>query len=255
MNALIVEDEVEAAERLSTLLGTCDPSINVVQTIDSVQDVVQYFNSGQKADVIFMDIQLADGKSFEIFDRVLIESPIIFTTAFDQYALQAFKVHSIDYLLKPIRSEDLTNAISKLRRLSAANLQLSSTEIYALKELIAKSGKGFKQRLLIKAGNKLHYKPTDSVCYFFADGKTTYLVGKGDGKRFIVDHTLEELERLLDPQQFFRISRKFIINFDCVAEIKGLISSRLEVRPNQPCEHDLTVSRERAHELKVWLDR
>lgn len=255
MNALIIEDEVEAAERLSNLIGECDPSIKILQTIDSVHDVVNYFNSGQRPDLVFMDIQLADGKSFEIFNHISIDSPIIFTTAYDQYALQAFKLHSIDYLLKPVQSEELSKAIKKLKRVYQPGLQLSPADITALKTIISDASNSYKQRLLIKSGNKLYYKPTNGVCYFFADGKTTYLVGKDDGKRFIIDHTLEELESLLDPKQFFRISRKFIVNFDCVVEIKGLISSKLEVRLNQSCDHELSVSRERAHDLKAWMDR
>lgn len=255
MKALIIEDEVEAAERLSTLLAECDPSIQVLETIDSVQDVVNYFAAGKRADLVFMDIQLADGKSFEIFDRVTIESPIIFTTAYDQYALQAFKLHSVDYLLKPIQTDDLLNAIKKLRKVYQPEVRLTTADIQALKELVANTGSRYKQRLLIKSGTKLQYKPTDSVCYFFADGKTTYLVSRGDGKKSIIDHTLEELEDMLNPVQFFRISRKYIVNFDCVHEVKGLISSKLEVRLSQPCEHELSVSRERAHEFKQWLDR
>ncbi|MCD9016673.1 LytR/AlgR family response regulator transcription factor [Parachryseolinea silvisoli] len=255
MIALIIEDEIEAAERLVTLLEECEPSIRIVQTIDSVQDAVQYFSAGKRADLVFMDIQLADGKSFEIFDKVKIDSPIIFTTAFDQYALQAFKLHSVDYLLKPIQANELMTAIQKLKKVYQSDAHLTHSDIAALKEIIANAGSRFKQRLLIKSGNKLQYKPVDSVCYFFADGKTSYLVGKGDAKRFIVDHTLEELEDMLNPRQFFRISRKYIVNFDCVWEVKGLMSSKLEVKLNQTCEHDLSVSRERAHEFKKWMDR
>jgi len=255
MNALIIEDEVEAAERLTNLLQECDPDINIVQRLDSVQDVVSYFSSGKRADLVFMDIQLADGKSFEIFEKVSIESPIIFTTAFDQYALQAFKQHSIDYLLKPIRSEDLRKAIDKLKKVYGSGLRLTEDDIRALKELVQQNNSRFKQRLLIKSGNKLQYKPTNTVAYFFADGKIVYLVGKGDNKRAIIDHTLEELEEILNPDQFFRISRKYIVNFDSVLEVKGLISSKLEVRLHQPSEHELTVSRERMHDFKAWLDR
>lgn len=255
MNALIIEDEVEAAERLENLLRECDPEIQITQRLDSVHEVISYFASGKRADLIFMDIQLADGKSFEIFDRVTIDSPIIFTTAFDQYALQAFKLHSIDYLLKPIQSDDLRMAIEKLKKVYQPGLRLTDDDIRALKELIQQSNGRFKQRLLIKSGNKLQYKPTDSVAYFYADGKTVYLVGKGDNKKSILDHTLEELDGMLNPRQFFRISRKYIVNFDCVYEVKGLISSKLEVRLSQPCEHELTVSRERIHDFKSWLDR
>lgn len=255
MNAVIIEDEVEAAERLTHLLKECDPTINIVQRMDSVYDVINYFSSGKQADLVFMDIQLADGKSFEIFDKVSIDSPIIFTTAFDQYALQAFKQHSIDYLLKPIQSEDLRNAIDKLKKVYGPGLRLTEADIRALKELVQQNNTRFKQRLLIKSGNKLQYKPANSVAYFFADGKIVYLVGKGDNKQAIIDHTLEELEEILNPAQFFRISRKYIVNFESVMEVKGLISSKLEVKLSQPCDHELTVSRERMHDFKAWLDR
>lgn len=256
MEAIIIEDEVEAAERLTLLIKDCDPSIKVVQQIDSVQDVVSYFLSGKQPDLVFMDIQLADGKSFEIFDKVRIESPIIFTTAFDQYALQAFKQYSIDYLLKPIQSEELHSAIDKLRKVyQPGSTRLNESDIKALKEILGGANNKYKQRLLIKSGNKLQYKPTQAVAYFFADGKNAYLVGKGDGKRALIDHTLEELEDMLNPDHFFRISRKYIVNFDAVHEIKGLISAKVEVRLNQLCEHDLAVSRDRIHDFKSWLDR
>jgi DNA-binding LytR/AlgR family response regulator len=254
MKALIIEDEVLAAERLTTLLAECDSSIEVIGQLDSIQDVIAYFQSGKNADIVFLDIQLADGKSFEIFDKVRIEVPIIFTTAFDQYALQAFKLHSIDYLLKPIEVNDLRNAIEKFKKLSAYKISLNESEIKALKDLLSQKSHAYKQRILVKAGNKLQYKPTHSVAYFFADGKTAYMIGK-DGRKNMIDHTLEELEQMLNPENFFRISRKFIVNFEAVTEIKGLISSRLEVKLNQTFEHELLVSRERVHEFKAWLDR
>lgn len=255
MKALIIEDEIEAAERLKNLLKECDPTIEVIATIDSVQDVIKYFSSGKQAELVFMDIQLADGKSFEVFDKVRIDSPIIFTTAFDQYALRAFKLHSIDYLLKPIQPEDLSVAIQKLKKVYSSRPSLTDNDILALKEMIQGASSRYKQRLLIKSGNKLQYKPTTSVAYFFADGKTVFLVGKDDGKKAIIDHTLEELEDILNPKDFFRISRKYLVAFDSIHEVKGLISSKMEVKLNQTCEHELVVSRERIPDFKLWLDR
>ena len=256
MEAVIIEDEVEAAERLSSLIKDYDSSIRVVQCIDSVQDVIQYFSSGKRPDIVFMDIQLSDGKSFEVFEKIRIEAPIIFTTAFDQYALQAFRLHSIDYLLKPIQPHELYTAIEKAKKIyDSESVRLTASDIKALKEIIGNSISKYKQRLLIKSGNKLQYKPIHSVAYFFADGKNAYLVGKGDGKKALIDHTLEELEDMLNPDQFFRISRKFIVNFDAAHEVKGLISAKVELKLNQPCEHALVVSRERIHDFKSWLDR
>jgi len=256
MKILIVEDEVLAAERLADMLAEYDPStIEVVDRLDSIQDVVRFFKSGNIVDLVLLDIQLSDGKSFEIFNHINIDVPIIFTTAYDQYALEAFKLHSIDYLLKPIQYEDLVRALEKLKKLSSPVARLSESEIIALKAILSQTQPPYKQRLLIKSGNKLQYRPVESAAYFFADGKTVYMVEKNDNRKRMLDHTLEELERMLDPAYFFRISRKFIINFEAVTEIKGLISSKLEVKLSQPCEHDLSVSRERAHEFKAWLDR
>ena len=256
MTTLIVEDETLAAERLTEMLAEYgSSSIEVVDRLDSIQDVVRFFKSGKSVDLVLLDIQLADGKSFEIFNQINIDVPIIFTTAYDQYALEAFKLHSIDYLLKPIQYEDLVRALEKFKKLSSAGTRLDESDIKALKALLSQSQHTYKQRLLIKSGNILQYKAVDSAAYFFADGKTVYMVEKNDNRKRMLDHTLEELESMLDPKYFFRISRKFIINFDAIMEIKGLISSKLEVKLNQPCEHDLSVSRERAHEFKAWLDR
>ncbi len=255
MRILIVEDETLAAERLTEMLAKYDSSsIEIVDQLDSIQDVVRFFKSGKIVDLVLLDIQLADGKSFEIFNHINIDVPIIFTTAYDQYALEAFKLHSIDYLLKPIQYEDLVRALEKFKKLSSGT-RLNASEIKALKALLSQSQHAYKQRLLIKSGNKLQYKPVDSAAYFFADGKTVYMVEKHENRKRMLDHTLEELESMLDPKYFFRISRKFIVNFDAITEIKGLISSKLEVKLSQSCEHDLSVSRERAHEFKAWLDR
>ncbi len=255
MNVIVVEDEQLAAERLIEFIHQYDHTITIYSKMDSVQEVVAYFKSGKSADLIFLDIQLADGKSFEIFDQIKVDVPIIFTTAYDQYALQAFKLLSIDYLLKPIQFHDIQQALEKFKRYPKATAGLSEVDLIKLKDFIDSSGQNFKQRLLIKSGNKLYYKPTEEAAYFFADGKAAYLISQKDNRKNIIDHTLEELERLLDPKQFFRISRKFIVNVEAIAEIKGLISTRLEVKLHQPCEHDLSVSRDRVADFKKWLDR
>ncbi len=253
MKVLIVEDEPLAAERLQHLLRTCEPGIEVVDLIDSVEDAVTFFRSGKKTDLLLLDIQLADGKSFEIFDKVKIDTPIIFTTAFDQYAIQAFKVHSIDYLLKPFQQSDLNCAIEKFRKISVP-ASLTSEDLTELKALLAKNKNTYKERFIIKSGNKLQFKQTDDIAYFFADGKTAFLVSKKENRKYLIDHTLEELENALNPKAFFRISRKFILSVDSIAEVKGLISTRLEVKLNQPCEHELAVSRDRAQDFKNWLN-
>ena len=255
MNAIIVEDEILAAERLAELIALAAPGITITRRFDTVSDTVAFFRDGGNCDLLFLDIQLADGKSFEIFSQADIRVPVIFTTAYDQYALEAFKTNGIDYLLKPIQEKELTRALEKLRNLKAGTSTLGDRELTVLRELLQNKGTGFKERILVKSGNKLQYKPVNSIAYFFADGKSAFLVSKGDGMRMLIDHTLEELEQILDPRTFFRISRKYIVHIDSISELKGLISSRLEVKLNQPCEHELQVSRDRASELKAWLDR
>lgn len=254
MNVLIVEDEALAAERLTSLLQKTKEPFLIQGILESIEETVSFFSSGRKTDLLFLDIELADGKSFEIFNQVSVDAPIIFTTAYDQYALQAFKHLSIDYLLKPIQQEDLEAAIAKLKRMREqpgnANMQLTE-----LKEWFLKEKQKPKERLLVKSGNKLQYKSTAEVAYFFADGKEVYIYTLADNKKFLIDYTLEQLEGLLDTDRFFRISRKAIVNVDAITEVKGLISTRLEVKLKQPSIHELTISRERSSSFKAWLDR
>ncbi len=254
MNVLIVEDEPLAAERLIGLLKKTGEHFMLQGVLESVEETVASFSSGRKIDLLFLDIELADGKSFEIFNRVTVEAPIIFTTAYDQYALQAFKHFSIDYLLKPVQQADLNNALAKWKRLGV-NQENLQQQLSQLKEWLVGERQKPKERLLIKSGNKLQYKSSEDVAYFFADGKEVYIHTRKDNKKFLIDYTLEQLESLLDPHKFFRISRKAIVNADAIAEVKGIISTRLEVKLNQPCEHELTISRDRSATFKAWLDR
>jgi DNA-binding LytR/AlgR family response regulator len=252
MKVLIVEDEPLAAERLQLLLLQTDPAAQVIGVLDSIEEVVNFFNAGGKPDLLFLDIELSDGRSFAIFDRITINIPVIFTTAYDQYALDAFQFLSIDYLLKPLEAESLRRALSKFNRLSNG---VDKNELQILRERLDYRRKNFKERFVIRAGNKLQFKTTRDVAYFFADGKMVYLVTKVENRKYLVDHTLEEIEQMVDPDCFFRISRKFIICVDALYEVKTLLSGKLEIRMNQGCEHDLSVSRERAGDFKVWLNR
>jgi DNA-binding LytR/AlgR family response regulator len=253
MRAIVVEDEELAAERLIDLIKAIDPTIEIVAQPDTVADTLHFLKTQPVPDVIFLDIQLADGRSFEIFERASIDSPIIFITAYDQFTLKAFKVNSIDYLLKPVQKEDLRLALEKLKKLNRKGL--NGDELDLLKEIIKSKGQSYKQRLVIKAGNKIQFKPAEEVAYFFADGKEAYMVSRKENRKHLIGYTLEELEEILDPRDFFRISRKFIVRADAIAEVKGLISSRLEVKLIQNTEHELAVSRERAKDFKTWLDQ
>jgi DNA-binding LytR/AlgR family response regulator len=254
MNVLLAEDEALAAERLVKMIGDYDPSITIAAQPDSVSEVIAFLKSGKPIDLMFLDIQLADGKSFEIFDTLLTDVPIIFTTAYDQYALKAFKLHSIDYLLKPVQKEELTASIDKFKRLKT-KAALSSENIQSLRELIETKTAPFKQRIVVKAGNKLQFRQAEEVSYFFADGKEAYMVTQKENRKHLVGYTLEELEQLLNPDDFFRISRKFIVRAAAIAEVKGTMTTRLEIKLNHNNEHSLTVSRERVSDFKKWLDK
>jgi DNA-binding LytR/AlgR family response regulator len=254
MNVLIAEDEPLASERLVALLKECEPTITITEQVDSVEGLVQFYQSGKAVDLLMLDIQLADGKSFEAFKKTEISTPIIFTTAYDQYAIQAFKHLSIDYLLKPIQKEDLQKALDKFKRISNPQT-IGLDEVKMLNEFLRKSSLNYRERFLIKAGNKLQFKQVNETAYFYADGKATYLVTKKENRKHLIDHTLEDLESSLDPKQFFRISRRFIIHIDSILEVKGLMSSRLDIKLNQSCDQELSVSREKAKAFKSWLDR
>jgi DNA-binding LytR/AlgR family response regulator len=254
MNVLIAEDEPLAAERLQGLLYECDPSAVVVDKVDSVSDIVSFFKEGKSVDLVLLDIQLADGKSLEVFDKVIVEVPIIFTTAFDEFALEAFKLHSIDYILKPVQRQDLQAALTKLRKLTTRN-SLSYEEISQVRKMIVELQKKFKERFIIRTGNKLLSKPANEVAVFFADGKNTYLVSKKDSRKYLIDHTLEELEQTLDPSRFFRISRKHIVAADVIGEVRGSIRTGLHLLLTQAFDQNLSVSRDRANDFKRWLDQ
>lgn len=254
MNILVVEDETLAAERLIQLIQAHAPEMKLVGQFDTVEETVSFFRSGKTVDLLFLDIQLADGKSFDIFNQVNIEVPVIFTTAYDQFALQAFKYYSVDYLLKPVQPEDLHHAINKFKQLHTARVPKLS-DLEEIRKLILGGARQYRERFIIKTGNRLQYKSVNEAAWFFADGKTAYLVTKTENRKYLIDHTLEELEQLLEPSRFFRISRKHIVCVDCIAEVKGLISGKLQLKLNQPCDQELSVSRERAHEFKSWLNR
>ncbi|HAC24349.1 MAG TPA: DNA-binding response regulator [Cytophagales bacterium] len=251
MRVLIVEDEQLAAERLGNLIRNYDSGIEILGPLDTVEEAAETLKRAD-LDIVFLDIQLADGKSFEIFDQVNYTRPVIFTTAYDQYALWAFKLNSIDYLLKPIRPEELHGALDKFKRLAPASPAPSlSPEV--LRELIRSIRPAYKTRFVVKQGSKLFSKPVGEVAYFFADGKLTFLVGL-DTRPYLVDHTLEELEcTLLDPHEFFRISRKHLVRISSVNEVK-MAEGKAVVRV-LGADSPLPISRERVTEFKAWLNQ
>ena len=250
MKVLIVEDEKLSRERLSQLIKQYNPDIEIIGETDSIEDTVNFLRL-QSPDLVFLDIQLADGLSFEIFKQVDFRKPVIFTTAYDHYALKAFELNSIDYLVKPLSFEKLCQALDKYQQLKGALNQGISGELAT--SLLSR--KNFKERFLVRIGRKLTYKNVEDAAYFFAEGKMVYLVEQGSGRKFLIDHTLEELiNQLLDPAQFFRINRSFIISIESVAEVQPFTQQRLLVKINQEQAHELVVSRDKSSDFKAWLN-
>lgn len=232
-----------------------DPDIHIIGKFDTVEKTVQWLeNIDNKADLIFLDIQLADGISFEIFRRTQVNSPVVFTTAYNEYAIDAFKVNSIDYLLKPIAYEDLYRSMTKLESLRES---LPTTkhriQFEELSQALSTLQKNYKTRFMVKVGEHIRSITTNHISLFFAEGRTVFML-TNQGKRFIIDYKLEELESLLDPGRFFRVSRTFIVNINAVSDVIVYSNSRLKVRLDQEFEKEIIVSREKVAVFKTWFD-
>ncbi len=252
MNILLIEDEAPAAKRLQKLILESQAAATITATIDSVEMAVKWLRNFPPPDLIFMDIQLADGLSFDIFTQVKVASPIIFTTAYDQYTLKAFKVNSVDYLLKPIDPTELTSAFDKYHRLYKEE---QTYDVALIKQMIeGMTQKTYKERFLVKQGQQLNYVSIQEIAYFFADEGLVYAQRKS-GKKCHIDYSLDQLEELLQPDCFFRINRKMIIHLEAIDKIHTYFNSRLklELKPTQTDE--VIVSRERVGDFKRWLDR
>jgi DNA-binding LytR/AlgR family response regulator len=253
MKILIIEDELPAAKQLTKMLAQIDPSVSVIETIDSVESSVKWLNTFPTPDAIFMDIQIADGLSFDIFTQVEIACPVIFTTAFDQYAIKAFKVNAIDYLLKPIDEDELSEAVQKIKNKKnelAAPPQYS-TDFF--KNFLQNDSKqSYKERFLIKTGQSFSSMETSEIAYFFSEeGLTQCLVF--NQKKHIIEHPLDELERLLNPKDFFRINRKLILNIKAIQKISPHFNGRLKLELTPPYREEVFVARERVGDFKGWL--
>lgn len=263
MNVLIIEDEAPAADGLRDLLRRCDPDLRVIAHLDSVEETVRWLRQNPAPELVLLDVQLADGLCFEIFPQVPIACPIIFTTAYDDYALQAFQVLSIDYLLKPIGLPDLQRALHKLRQLGGppgppagdAASAPATTDLTQLAGLFEQLRTRYKSRFLVRWNGRMQFRAADEVAYFCADGHAVCLVST-DGRRCPVDYTLEDLEELLDPHLFFRLNRKFTVRLTAVRDIRPYPGSRLRVLLDPPAAApDVVVSRERVAAFKAWLDQ
>tara|TARA_R100001369_G_scaffold20091_1_gene36659 strand:+ start:138241 stop:138996 length:756 start_codon:yes stop_codon:yes gene_type:complete len=251
MQAVIVEDEKPSARRLNRMLSGMD--LEVITMLHSVAEAIEWFQNNEHPELIFLDIQLSDGLSFEIFEKVEISSAIIFTTAYDEYALKAFKLNSIDYLLKPIDDDELKEAVDKFsaNKTAAKGALIKAEDIQKLFQ--QPTLKEYKKRYTLQVGQHLKIFDLNEVCCFYSENKGTYLHASID-RSYLMDSSLDKLEQELDPEKFFRISRKFIVNLASIKDIVSYSNLRLEVKLNCYNKEQLIVSRERVKQFKEWLE-
>jgi len=256
MKVLIIEDEHLAARRLQAMLAEIDPAIQVIKIIDSVEEAVDWFRQFPHPELIFMDIMLADGQSFEIFDAVEINAPVIFTTAYDEFAIKAFKVNSIDYLLKPIDQDLLKTALKKFynNTTSQGNIKQMVESLLANNYKTHEGLSDYKKRFLIKTGDKFIPVSIAEVAYFSFVDKLTFLTTTAQ-KRYMLDHTLDEIEKLVDPHVFFRLNRQYIAAFSAIKIVHNYFNGKLKVMMAPEVAEGVVVSKERAQLLKSWLNR
>lgn len=251
MKIVIIEDEKLSAEHLLRLLKKLEPEVELLANLDSVKRSVAELRKGINCDLMFVDVHLADGISFEIFSKVDLQVPIIFTTAFDEYAIKAFKLNSVDYLLKPVNVEDLKQALDKFKRLQPGNNRPDSDKIFKTFEHYSKP---FKNRFMVKMGETISSIKSEEVSHFVSEDGLV-LLATINLKRYPVDYTLDQLEELLSPELFFRINRKTIVNINSVQKVNPYFNSRLKIHLANLDEEAAVVSRERVGQFKEWLDR
>lgn len=250
MNVLIVENEKPAIVSLSRLLSQIDPAIKIAGTTESVESTINWFQNNPFPDLIFMDIQLDDGLCFELFETMQLDVPVIFTTAYDEYMLSAFKVNSVDYLLKPIEESLLRKALYKFKSIHYKD----TVKIDVLKQLLKELNKGYKIRFLIKIGE--HYRSVldnEISCFYILERFT--FIRTSSGKDYPTDYSLDHLQKIIDPDKFFRINRNCIVNINAIRDIISYSSSRLNVKLNNQPNEDLIVSKDKVSEFKKWVDK
>lgn len=251
MNVLIFEDEKHTAQRLIHLLEKYDSEINILKIISSVSEGIQWYRSNPAPDLVFQDILLNDGNCFEVFDQVKVETPIIFTTAYNEFALRSFKVNSIDYVVKPYDYKDIKAALDKFRNFKG---MFFPPESDLLRKIVFSEKSEIKKRFLIKIGDKYRSVKSEDIAWFFYGEGLTFLVSF-ENERFPVNYSVEEISRVLDADSFFQINRKYIVNIECIEKIHAWFNSRFKIEIAPTPDEEIIVSRDRAKEFKLWLDR
>jgi two-component system, LytTR family, response regulator LytT len=258
MQIFIVEDEELAVKKLVKTLQVIDADLEVVGTADSIAASVEWLQSHPKPDLILMDIELADGQSFEIFNLTDVKSPVIFTTSYDEYALKAFKVNSVDYLLKPVQKDELESAISKFRQMkeSFRGEKPADTQITALVKELQQTlqHKEYRKRFLVKHAQKLLSIEMDRIAYFFSDDRLNFFK-TFDDKKYVIDYTMDEIENMLDPAQYFRINRAFMVSIKCIDQIHDYFGNRLKLNLKPTIDKEALVSREKVAQFKDWMGK
>ena len=250
MKIIIIEDEKPSARRLARMLA--ELNIEARAMLHSVEEAVDWFQNNEHPDLILLDIQLSDGLSFEIFEQVKVNSAIIFTTAYDEYALKAFKLNSIDYLLKPIDEDELKSAIDKFEshQPKSHDLQVDIEQIKKL--LVNPLDKNYKERFTVKVGQHIKMIPIEDIECFYSENKGTYIYTNSK-RDYLIDTTLEHLEPMLDPLKFFRVSRKYFINICAIKDIVSYTNSRLKIILHSFSDSEIIVSREKVRDFKNWI--
>ena len=251
MKVLIVEDEVAAARRLIKMLGSLESDISILATTDSISTTVDWLSANPEPEMIFMDIHLADGSSFKIFEKIRVTCPIIFTTAYDQYAIQAFKVNSIDYLLKPIKADDLRFS---LRKYNESRSTVRGLDVEALIKELKKPKTNYQQRFIVQFADKIKAVEVENIAYFMAMDKGVYIVTFED-QHYSIDYTLEKLEGVLNPKSFFRVNRKFLISFRTIKNMYSYSKSRIKLDITPCPATEVIVTYDRTAGFKEWLNQ
>ena len=251
MKTIIIEDENLTAKRLESLLHKYDASIQVMAILPSVEEAVTWLRDHQEPDLVFMDIHLEDDLAFKIFEKIHLHAPVIFTTAYDEYMIQAFKVNSIDYLLKPINQDELVQALEKFKTLKK---QFANPNMEALLQLMEKKEPEYKSRFMITIGTRIRSIETSEIAYFYSEEKLTFMVTK-EGQQLPIDFSLDKLTTLLNPRDFFRISRQFLVSFSSIQQVQAHIKGKLKLELQPKCKFEVMVSGDRITDFKEWLGR
>jgi two-component system, LytTR family, response regulator LytT len=254
MKIIIIEDEIPAAKRLKNMLKKINPDLEIAAIIDGIEEAVNWLQNNKEPDLIIADIQLSDGLCFEIFRQVTVKCAVIFTTAYDEYAIEAFKVNSIDYLLKPLDKKALNKAIEKYNNIRKNYAGQDNNLESLLKKITQKGDSGYKTRFLVTKGQIMKTIQTTETAFFVIDNQLVFLVDKND-KYYIIEHSLDELESMLDPEHFFRINRQMIVSFASIKTIHPYFNSRLQLFLQPNIKNEVLVSRMKVNNFKRWLDK